>query len=113
MGAVYLVLKGGPHSDRLLAAATPRAASTQIHTVSTSAGMTQMRASAGVDVPAGQTVALAPQGTHLMLLDLVRPLAAGERFPLTLQFAAAGKLEVSVEVLSPTAAPAPAPASSH
>jgi hypothetical protein len=48
---------------------------------------------------------LAPQGTHIMLMDLPRPLVAGERFPLTLVFEHAGKLAVEVEVRAPDAAP--------
>jgi hypothetical protein len=35
-----------------------------------------------------------------MLTDLKRPLQAGETFPLTLRFAKAGSIEVSVEVES-------------
>ena len=43
-----------------------------------------------------------------MLMDLPRPLVAGERFPLTLQFQQAGKIDVSVEVRAPDTAPPPA-----
>jgi copper(I)-binding protein len=32
-----------------------------------------------VPIPAGQTVDLAPGGDHMMLIDLNRPLDAGER----------------------------------
>ncbi len=60
-----------------------------------------MREAAGVDIPAGATVVLAPQGTHLMLMGLPQPLVAGERFPLTLEFARAGTLVVSVRVVAP------------
>ncbi len=77
----------------------------QIHVVAESAGMAQMRPTEAVDVPAHGSVALAPQGTHIMLMDLPRPLVAGERFPLTLQFEQAGRIDVSVEVRAPGAAP--------
>ena len=108
VAAVYLTLVGGSEADRLVGAATPRAAMAQIHVVSETEGMARMRPTAGVDVPAHTTVALAPQGTHIMLMDLPRPLVAGERFPLTLQFEQAGKIGVSVEVRAPGAAPAAA-----
>ena len=108
VAAVYLTLSGGSRADRLVGAATPRAAMTQIHVVSAASGMAQMRPTAGVDVPARGSVALAPQGTHIMLMDLPQPLVAGERFPLTLQFEQAGKIEVSVEVRAPGTAPPPA-----
>ena len=108
VAAVYLTLVGGPQADRLVGAATPRAAMTQIHVVSEAEGMARMRPTAGVDVPARKAVALAPQGTHIMLMDLPRPLVAGERFPLALQFQQAGRIDVSVEVLAPDTAPPPA-----
>lgn len=105
VAAVYLTLTAGSQADRLVGAATPRAAMAQIHVVSETAGMARMRATAGVDVPAHSSVALAPQGTHIMLMDLPRPLVAGERVPLTLQFERAGKVGVEVAVRAPDAAP--------
>ncbi len=108
VAAVYLTLSGGPQADRLVGAATPRAAMAQIHVVSEEAGMARMRPTEGVDVPARKSVALAPQGTHIMLMNLPRPLVAGEHFPLTLQFEQAGKIGVSVEVRAPDTAPPPA-----
>jgi copper(I)-binding protein len=50
-------------------------------------------------------VALAPQGLHLMLMGLEKPLVAGEHFPLTLHFAKGGDRVVEVSVQSPTAPP--------
>jgi copper(I)-binding protein len=108
VAAVYLTLVGGARADRLVGAETPRAAMTQLHVVSEAEGMARMRPTAGVDVPARKSVALAPQGTHIMLMDLPRPLVAGERFPLTLQFQQAGRIDVSVEVRAPDTVPPPA-----
>jgi copper(I)-binding protein len=68
-------------------------------------GMARMRETEAVDVPAGRSVRLAPQGTHIMLMSLSQPLVAGERFNLTLQFAKAGKREISVQVVAPDADP--------
>ncbi len=105
VAAVYLTLTGGTRADRLVGAETPRAAMAQIHVVSDAEGMARMRQTEGVDVPAHESVALAPQGTHIMLMELPRPLVAGERFPLTLQFEQAGTIGISVEVRAPGAAP--------
>jgi copper(I)-binding protein len=105
VAAVYLTLVGGSQADRLVGADTPRAGMAQIHVVSEAEGMARMRPTEGVDVPAHKSVALAPQGTHIMLMDLPRPLVAGERFPLTLQFEQAGRIGTSVEVRAPGAAP--------
>jgi copper(I)-binding protein len=107
VGAVYLTLQGGPTADTLLAASTPRAAMTQIHVVTEADGIARMRETEAVDVPAGQRVRLAPQGTHVMLMGLSQPLVAGERFALTLQFAKAGTREVRVQVVAPGAEPPP------
>jgi hypothetical protein len=105
VAAVYLTLVGGSRPDRLVGAETARAAMTQIHVVTEAEGMARMRPIDGVDVPARKTVSLAPQGTHLMLMNLPQPLVAGERFPLSLQFESAGKVDVSVEVRGPGDAP--------
>jgi copper(I)-binding protein len=56
-------------------------------------------------VPAGKRVTLAPQGTHLMLMGLARPLAGGERFQVTLRFERAGTREISVQVVAPGGTP--------
>ncbi len=105
VAAVYLTLVGGSRPDRLVGAETVRAAMTQIHVVTEAEGMARMRPIDGVDVPARKTVSLAPQGTHLMLMNLTQPLVARERFPLSLQFESAGKVDVSVEVRGPGDAP--------
>ena len=70
----------------------------QLHTVEESDGVASMRPVEGVDVPAGKTVVLAPQGTHIMLMGLAQPLVAGETFPLTLRFEKAGELGITVVV---------------
>jgi copper(I)-binding protein len=43
-----------------------------------------MRPVAGLDLPAGKTVALQPGGYHLMLIGLKRHLQVGESIDLTL-----------------------------
>jgi len=105
VGAVYLTLHGGATADSLVAAATTRAGMTQIHVVTEVDGMARMRETEAVDVPAGRSVRLAPQSTHIMLMGLSQPLVAGERFNLTLQFAKAGRREISVQVVAPDADP--------
>lgn len=109
VAAAYLTITGGSRADTLLAAVTSRAAMTEIHEVTEADGMMQMRpVDEGVAVPAGAVVRLAPHGLHLMLMQLARPLAAGERFTVTLRFARAGEIDVQVEVRAPGAdRPAP------
>lgn len=52
-----------------------------------------------IDLPAGETVSLEPGGLHIMLLELAEPLAAGQTFDLTLEFAESGELVVEIEVM--------------
>ena len=62
-------------------------------------GVMQMRQLAdGLAIPAGGSVALKPGSYHVMLIGLKKPLAAGETFPLTLTFAKAGNISVTVPV---------------
>jgi len=51
-----------------------------------------------IDLPAGETVTLEPGGYHVMLLDLAEPLAEGDKFNVTLDFAEADDLTVEVVV---------------
>ena len=50
----------------------------------------------GVDIPAGETVHLAPGGYHLMLLDLERPITDGEMIPVKLEFEQAGAIDIEL-----------------
>ena len=80
VGAGYLTIKnGGAAPDRLVSATADIAERTEIHEMSMSDGMMKMRqVSDGVAVPAGGSVALAPNGYHLMFLGLKKPLTEGE-----------------------------------
>jgi copper(I)-binding protein len=86
-------------SDRLVGGATPVAASVEIHTMHMDGAVMRMRRQDGVDVPVDGALKLEPGGTHLMLMGLKAPLAAGRTFDLALDFAGAGRKEVRVKVL--------------
>jgi copper(I)-binding protein len=51
-----------------------------------------------IELPAGEAVALAPGGLHIMLLDLPAPLELEQTFTMTLTFEQAGDVEVQVTV---------------
>ncbi len=99
-GAIFFTLDNrGPSDDRLVAVATPAAKVAQIHEMSMGANnVMHMREIGGLDVPAGKSVALAPGGYHVMLMQLANPLKAGDTFPLTLRFARSGTQTVDVTV---------------
>ena len=68
---------------KLVAVTTPAAASAEIHASEEKHGVMHMHALDSIDLPAGQRVELKPGGFHIMLVNLTRPLAAGEEVPLT------------------------------
>jgi len=77
------------------------ARSAEIHSMSNDNGVMRMRHLPRLDLPAGETVRLVPGGNHIMLLDIKRPLQAGERVPLTLIVERNGKktlVQVQVDV---------------
>ncbi|WP_043307347.1 copper chaperone PCu(A)C [Pseudomonas sp. ML96] len=98
-GAAYFVVHNkGSAGDRLLGASTPRAAKAELHTHVHMGEMMKMQKVDSVGVPAGGEARFEPSGNHVMLFGLTQPLMAGERFPLTLEFEKAGKVEVEVAI---------------
>lgn len=86
-------------ADRLVAAASPRAASVEIHEMVEKDGMMSMRpAAGGLALAAGGAATLAPGGTHLMFMGPTAPFVAGETVPVTLTFEKAGKVEATFAV---------------
>jgi copper(I)-binding protein len=57
-----------------------------------------MRPVERIELPAGETVSLAPGGLHIMLLGLVEPLEVGDEFDVTLSLESGDELVVAVEV---------------
>ncbi len=98
-GAVYVTLANkGTSDDQLVGASTPVAAKAQLHTTITDNGVMKMRPLAKLDVKPGASVTFKPGGMHVMLLGVSKRLAEGQSFPLTLDFAKAGKIETTVRV---------------
>jgi hypothetical protein len=78
-------------SDRLTGAYSSAAASVGLHEMDKQGGVMRMRPIAGgLAIGASATVTLAPDGRHLMLTGLKRPLKAGQHVRVTLQFQRAG-----------------------
>lgn len=101
--AAYFTLRNGlAEPVRLVSAGADVARVTEVHRSFEEDGIMRMRPVAdGVEVGAGETVAFEPGGYHIMLIDLQRPLAEGDRFPLTLTFDGADERTVEAEVRAP------------
>ena len=100
----YLSLTA-PAADTLLSVASPASALAQIHEMRMESNMMMMRElEEGLPLPAGQAVALAPGGNHIMLMGVTEPLKTGDSVTLTLTFANAAPVEVTATVGQPPAA---------
>ena len=103
MGVAYLRVRNeGASDDAIVSASTPAAARVEIHQTTLADGMARMRPMREILVPAKGTVAIAPGGIHLMLVDLKAPIAVGTRVPLVLQVRRAGRVATSLAVESRT-----------
>ncbi len=92
---------------RLVGASSAVAGIAEVHEMKMNGDVMQMRAVAGVDLPAGKTVALRAGGFHVMLLDLKTALPKNATVPLTLLFKDAKGVESKMEVTVPVATTAP------
>lgn len=115
VGAGYLkITNTGAAADRLTGASFAIAGRTEIHEMKDEGGVMKMRELAeGLEIKAGESVALAPSGIHLMLLDLKAPIAPGAPVRGELTFEKAGKVAVEFAVAPVGASQAPAGEHSH
>ena len=58
----------------------------------------RMRRISAIEVHPGEPAVLAPGGTHVMLMGLLKVLKEGQPFTMSLVFEKAGKIEVDVAV---------------
>ncbi|HRE53716.1 MAG TPA: copper chaperone PCu(A)C [Candidatus Competibacter sp.] len=99
-GAVYFDAVNGGDADRLLSVeAKDVAGSIELHTTLMEGTLMKMRKVEAVDLAGGKTTSLKPGGLHVMLIDLKKPLQAGQSFPLTLHLEKAGALRITVPVV--------------
>ena len=100
VGGGYAEIRNdGSEPDRLVSVTAEVAGRVEIHQMGVKDGIMTMRpVEGGVPVPANGTAALAPNGYHLMLLELKRPLKAGESFAGTMTFEKAGTIPVTFDV---------------
>lgn len=99
VGDGYLtIVNDGDQPDRLIAAASDRARSVQLHRMDMANGIMTMRElKGGLAVPARTTLRLAPD-YHLMFNNVERPFRKGETIKTTLTFEKAGDIEVRLVV---------------
>lgn len=104
-GAGYLTIVNEGAADRLVSASSPAAEKVELHESAMDGMVMTMRPLGPVGIKAGETLALAPGGKHLMFTGLKAPFVAGAKVPVTLTFEIAGVRQVELEVRN--AAPEP------
>ena len=111
MGTGAFMTLTSKEGARVIGAASPVAGVVEIHEMAFEANVMRMRAIDALDLPAGRPVELKPGGYHVMLLDLKRPLKAGERIRIELRIEtrdrklATQPIEVEVATRAPAANP--------
>ena len=82
---------------RLLGVSSSVVPRVEVHEMSMDGGVMRMREVKSIELPKGKTVSLEPGGFHIMLMNLKKPIAAGDVIPLTLVVESGGKRQ-TVEV---------------
>jgi copper(I)-binding protein len=97
--AFYMQITGGSADDVLESAASPACTMVQIHETTMVEGVMSMsEVPGGVPVPADAVVSLEPGGLHVMCMQVVEPLVAGEMVDVDLTFRDAGSVSVQAEI---------------
>ena len=100
VGGGYLTIENkGATPDKLIGGSSPAAGKVEVHETATNDGVTTMRpVKDGLSIPPGKSVALAPGGYHIMMMELKGPLKKGDKVPMTLTFEKAGEVKVTFDV---------------
>jgi copper(I)-binding protein len=107
VGGYLTITNTGDNADRLVSASAPIAQETQIHEMALEGDVMKMRQiKDGLDIPAGESVALTPGGYHLMFMGLNSAVAEGDNVPVTLTFEHAGTITMDL-IAAGTSASAP------
>jgi copper(I)-binding protein len=97
--AGYMTIRNkSAQPERLVGGSSQVAAKVETHVSMKDGEIVRMREVKGYDIPANGMFELKPNGSHLMLVDLKRPLKEGERIPVVLKFEKAGEVKVDFEV---------------
>lgn len=100
--AAFLVVENpGTEEIRLVAASSPRAETTELHSMEIVEEVMKMRRVESFPIPAGGRLVLEPGSHHLMFFDLDGPWVVDEQIPITLEFADGLKVAVQATVRLP------------
>jgi periplasmic copper chaperone A len=100
IGVGYFTIENkGTTADKLIGVTGDISGKIELHEMSMNNGVMKMRpVDGGLAIDPGKTVKLAPNGYHLMIMDLKSPLKQGDKVPVTIEFERAGKVAVTLDV---------------
>ncbi len=101
VSAAYLRIKSAK-TVKLVKAETAVANIAELHSMNMKDGVMEMKAESSFNVSAGKTIELKPGGMHIMLMQVAKPIKAGDKVPLTLTFDTGGgnSLVMNVEAIA-------------
>lgn len=99
-GAVFMTIKnGGSSDDALVGAKTDVSKTVELHeTKMDENDVMTMSPVPNIPIPAGSSVTLKSGGLHVMLIEMQKELAVGDKISLTLTFEKAGPMTIEAEV---------------
>ncbi|WP_422103177.1 copper chaperone PCu(A)C [Vreelandella sp.] len=99
-GGFVTLTNHGDGDDMLVGATSPITQRVEIHIMEMDGDVMRMAPlPGGIELPAGESVTLAPGGLHLMFMELGSPIVEGEPVPVTLEFQHAEPMEIELQVL--------------
>ena len=111
VSAAYMQIQSDADA-RLIGASSPAVPRVEVHEMKMDGDVMRMREVKAIDLPKGKTVMLQPGGLHVMLMNLPKPIAAGDIIPLVLVVESGGKQQ-TVEVKAEARAPMGSGAMQH
>ena len=100
--AAYFTIVNDTGSDVRLMAASTDLGTASLHRTTIENGIASMRPIVGgLNVAAGETARLEPQGDHVMIMGLGAPLEAGTSFDLALDFETGEDRIITVQIVEP------------
>src|SRR3972149_951411 len=98
--AVYMVVENnGNEDDRLIEVKTDVSNHAEFHTTLVNEkGVAKMEKFEYVNIPSGKTVVLEPGESHIMLIELIKPLKAKDKIKLDIRFEKFGVIKVEAQV---------------
>jgi hypothetical protein len=98
-GGYVKITNTGSTPDRLTGGSADVSRKFEVHEMSMDGGVMKMRElKNGLEIPPGATVELKPGSYHIMMMNLSRPLAKGDKVKGSLTFEKAGKVDVEFAV---------------